>query len=66
MDHPDHDPAQRAQLNALALDLDLITTGGSDDHGSLTGYRLGCETTDPAAFDRLMASAAAARAEAAG
>ncbi len=59
VDHPDHDPAQRAQLNALALDLDLIATGGSDDHGSLTGYRLGCETTDPAAFDRLMTRATA-------
>jgi 3',5'-nucleoside bisphosphate phosphatase len=35
-----------------------VTTGGSDDHGDLTGHRLGVETTSPAAFERLMALAA--------
>ena len=37
--HPDHDQAERSRLGALAADLDLVPTGGSDDHGSLTGYR---------------------------
>jgi predicted metal-dependent phosphoesterase TrpH len=32
--HPDHDEAERARLNYLAKSLNLITTGGSDDHGS--------------------------------
>ncbi len=53
--HPDHGPAERARLGELAAGLDLLTTGGSDDHGSLTGHRLGCETTSPEAFGRLMA-----------
>jgi predicted metal-dependent phosphoesterase TrpH len=55
VDHPDHDPAERARLRDLAARLGLLTTGGSDDHGSLTGHRLGCETTSPAAFEQLMA-----------
>jgi predicted metal-dependent phosphoesterase TrpH len=58
VDHPDHDEAERARLRALAADLDLVTTGGSDDHGDLTGHRLGVETTRPAAFEQLMALAA--------
>jgi predicted metal-dependent phosphoesterase TrpH len=57
VDHPDHDEAERARLRALAADLDLVTTGGSDDHGDLTGHRLGAETTRPAAFEQLMALA---------
>jgi predicted metal-dependent phosphoesterase TrpH len=56
VDHPDHDEAERARLRALAADLRLLTTGGSDDHGQLTGHRLGAETTSPEAFGQLMAS----------
>ncbi len=55
--HPDHDPAQRKRLAGLAGDLGLIQSGGSDDHGDLTGHRLGCDTTEPAEFERLMALA---------
>jgi 3',5'-nucleoside bisphosphate phosphatase len=53
--HPDHDAAERARLGALAAGLGLVPTGGSDDHGSLTGYRLGRETCPPESFERLMA-----------
>ena len=53
--HPDHDQAERSRLDALAADLDLVPTGGSDDHGSLTGYRLGRETCAPACYERLTA-----------
>ena len=60
VDHPDHDEAERARLRALAAGLGLVTTGGSDDHGDLTGHRLGVETTSPAAFGRLMALAGGA------
>ncbi|MGI8446544.1 MAG: PHP domain-containing protein, partial [Streptosporangiaceae bacterium] len=60
VDHPDHDEAERARLRVLAGSLGLLTTGGSDDHGDLTGHRLGTETTSPAAFGQLMALAAGA------
>jgi 3',5'-nucleoside bisphosphate phosphatase len=55
--HPDHDEAVRAQLLALAADLHLVATGGSDDHGDLTGYQLGRETTSFEAFEQLMGRA---------
>ena len=55
--HPDHNPAERNRLAGLAHDLGLIRTGGSDDHGSLSGHRLGSETTEPAEFERLLAQA---------
>jgi predicted metal-dependent phosphoesterase TrpH len=53
--HPDHDQAERSRLGTLAAELDLVTTGGSDDHGSLTGYRLGQETCPPESYERLVA-----------
>ena len=56
--HPDQSDAERALLLALASDLSLVATGGSDDHGSLTGYRLGCETTPVNAYQDLLSRAA--------
>jgi len=53
--HPDHDEAERSRLGALADSLNLVPTGGSDDHGSLTGHRLGQETCPPESYERLMA-----------
>ena len=53
VDHPDHDADIRAVLRDRAAALGLLTTGSSDDHGSLTGRRLGCETTDPAVYAAL-------------
>jgi predicted metal-dependent phosphoesterase TrpH len=58
--HPDHDDLQRNQLTTLARELDLIVTGGSDDHGELTGDRIGCEWTSGAEFDRLVSAATGA------
>jgi len=52
--HPNHDQAERHRLADLAASLDLVPTGGSDDHGSLTGHRIGCETTSPEAYERLL------------
>jgi len=52
--HPDQSEAERARLIALAHDLALVTTGGSDDHGSLTDYRLGVETTSGEAYQDLL------------
>jgi 3',5'-nucleoside bisphosphate phosphatase len=53
--HPDHDSDERERLGALAASLDLVASGGSDDHGSLTGYRIGCETVAPGEYRRLIA-----------
>src|SRR6266566_6887867 len=55
--HPDQSDAERARLLALAHDLGLVATGGSDDHGSLTDYRLGCETTSAGAYHDLLSRA---------
>jgi len=52
--HPDQSDTERARLLALAHDLDLVATGGSDDHGGLTDYRLGCETTPADAYQDLL------------
>ena len=72
--HFDHDESQRLRLTALARSLDLIMTGGSDDHGSyrpggrppvLAGTNdrgLGSETTPPEEYERLLALASASRA----
>ena len=51
--HPDQSDTERAGLLALATDLGLVATGGSDDHGTLTGHRIGCETTDAGAYQAL-------------
>jgi predicted metal-dependent phosphoesterase TrpH len=58
--HPDHDEAERRRLARLAGGLGLVSSGGSDDHGSLTGHRLGCETIAPGEYERLMSLAAGA------
>ena len=58
--HPEQPAAERARAHALAADLDLVPTGGSDDHGALTGYRIGCETTPAESWERLAAQASGA------
>jgi predicted metal-dependent phosphoesterase TrpH len=72
--HFDHDQSQRARLAQLARSLNLIMTGGSDDHGSYhpggrppvppegNDHGLGAETTPPEEYERLLALASAARA----
>jgi 3',5'-nucleoside bisphosphate phosphatase len=52
--HPDHDPAGRDRLLTTARALGLVATGGSDDHGELTGDRIGSETTGPEDLDALL------------
>ncbi len=58
--HPDHDMAQRNQLTTVARRLGLAKTGGSDDHGQLTGDRIGCETTGQEDLGRLLERASGA------
>jgi hypothetical protein len=64
--HFDHDEAERVRLAGLAASLDLIVTGGSDDHGAYSpgpagagngGPGLGSDTTPPAQLERLLAQA---------
>ncbi|RVW10415.1 PHP domain-containing protein [Prescottella agglutinans] len=57
VDHPDHDARDVALLRSLAAELDLITTGSSDYHGSNKTIELGRHTTDPEAFEALVARA---------
>ncbi|MFI6629908.1 PHP domain-containing protein [Nonomuraea fuscirosea] len=59
-DHLDHDEAARRHVRGLAGELGLAVTGSSDDHGELTGHRLGSETTDPEVYERLVATATGA------
>lgn len=59
VDHQDHDAATRARLRAIAAELDLVVTGSSDYHGlGKLDHDLGCNTTDPAQYDRLLDAAA--------
>lgn len=60
VDHQNHDDEQRAELRALARDLDLIATGSSDYHGaSKVNHALGCNTTSVSAYEQLLDHAAA-------
>jgi predicted metal-dependent phosphoesterase TrpH len=58
--HPDHSEAERRQLAGLVAKLGLVATGGSDDHGELTGDRIGTESTGADAFERLLTGATGA------
>jgi hypothetical protein len=59
--HPDQPEAEQASLLGLTRDLGLIATGGSDDHGSLTGHRIGSYTAAPGAYESLIAQATGSR-----
>ena len=57
--HSDHDPATEARYRALAADLGLLVTGGSDFHGD-SGHRvsrLGAVSLAAGDFDRLSIAA---------
>ncbi|MEU4774699.1 PHP domain-containing protein [Micromonospora sp. NPDC023644] len=56
-DHEDHSPAERAHVRALADELGLVVTGSSDFHGTHKTVRLGAFTTDPGAYERIVAEA---------
>ncbi|MFN2560946.1 MAG: PHP domain-containing protein [Jatrophihabitans sp.] len=61
VDHPDHEPDDRAHAAALARDLGLIATGSSDYHGTNKPTPIGARLTDPAAFEELLAHSTARR-----
>ncbi len=57
VDHVDHEPAVRQELRSLAAELDLLTTGSSDFHGTAKTVQLGAHTTDEQTYERLIAAA---------
>jgi predicted metal-dependent phosphoesterase TrpH len=59
--HPDQGQSARQELRALAATLGLVASGGSDDHGELTGYRIGSDTIAAEAYERLVSQATGAR-----
>jgi 3',5'-nucleoside bisphosphate phosphatase len=58
--HPQHDEREREGLTELAQRLGLVVSGGSDDHGELTGYRIGTEIAPEGAYERLIEQASGA------
>ncbi len=61
VDHQDHDAAARDRLRAIARNLGLVVTGSSDYHGDgKVDHELGCNTTAPEEYDRLLELARAA------
>ena len=63
VDHEDHDTATRDRLRAIAANLGLVVTGSSDHHGTgKVDHELGCNTTAPEEYLRLLDLAAAAAA----
>jgi predicted metal-dependent phosphoesterase TrpH len=58
VDHPDHLPEQRERYRALASELGLVATGGSDCHGTrYVPVRLGSSLCRPEAFAELRRAA---------
>lgn len=58
VDHPDHGDEALRESVALALELGLIQTAGSDDHGvGVDGPRLGCRTVPGRVVEQLKSKA---------
>jgi predicted metal-dependent phosphoesterase TrpH len=63
VDHQDHPVEHRERLRAVARDLGLVVTGASDHHGlGKDEHDLGCNTTAPDQYARLLELAQAASA----
>lgn len=55
VDHQDHDTVARERLRAIARNLGLVVTGSSDHHGTgKVDHELGCNTTSPEDYHRLL------------
>lgn len=60
INHPQQDERERGRLTELASRLGLAPSGGSDDHGALTGHRIGTEVAPEGGYERLIARATGA------
>jgi predicted metal-dependent phosphoesterase TrpH len=56
VDHPDHDPEERAHLRELAGRFGLLVTGSSDYHGTNKTTPIAACTTDPGQLEALLAA----------
>jgi predicted metal-dependent phosphoesterase TrpH len=55
VDHQEHSPQAREALRGIAGNLGLVVTGSSDHHGTgKVDHDLGCNTTDPAQYERIL------------
>jgi predicted metal-dependent phosphoesterase TrpH len=61
VNHPQHDERERGRLGELAGALGLIASGGSDDHGALSGFRLGSQLAPDGSYEALIEQATGAR-----
>jgi predicted metal-dependent phosphoesterase TrpH len=61
VNHPQHNERDRGRLGALARELGLIPSGGSDDHGALTDFRLGSEIAPDGSYEALIKRATGAQ-----
>ncbi len=61
VNHPQQDEGERRHLATLSADLGLVPSGGSDDHGALTGYRIGSEVAPERSYAALIEKATGAR-----
>jgi 3',5'-nucleoside bisphosphate phosphatase len=60
VNHPQQDEGERGPLRDLARQLGLVVSGGSDDHGALTGFRIGAEVAADGAYEALVSVATGA------
>lgn len=56
VDHPDHDPDERAHMRGLAGELGLLVTGSSDYHGRNKTTPIAACTTAPDQYEALLAA----------
>jgi len=61
VNHPQQDERERARLSELARSLRLVSSGGSDDHGALTGFRIGTDVAPDGGYEQLVGRATGAR-----
>jgi 3',5'-nucleoside bisphosphate phosphatase len=61
INHPQHDERERGRLGELARTLGLVASGGSDDHGALTDFRLGSEVAPEGGYEALIQHATGAQ-----
>jgi len=54
INHPQQDEKERGRLSELAQALGLIASGGSDDHGAITDFRIGSEIAPDGAYQDLI------------
>lgn len=60
VNHPQQDERERGRLSELAARLGLVASGGSDDHGALTGFRIGSEVAPEGAYEKFVSRATGA------